>query len=94
MSLRVGSVTPRFVSDLTLSPSSIAPNNISVETYNVPGLALDMLPYCVQQNPDNATSRIIASRVSSASTLELTWYNWAGVTNSAAASQEFKLVCF
>lgn len=92
--LRVGSVTPRFVADLSLSPSSVAPNNISVETYNVPGLTLDMLPYCVQQVPDSATTRIISSRVSSASTLELTFYNWAGVTGSFAANQEFKLVCF
>lgn len=94
--LRVGSVTPRLVATLTVSPSSVGPQKLSLETYSVPGATTDMLPQVNQQVLDQNYFRAIDARVTSAGIVEICWANFGAGNNtvSPAASQAVSLVCF
>lgn len=94
--VRVGSVTPRFVTTLSASPSAVPPQKMSLETYTVNGLTVDMLPVVNQQQLDSNLLRAIDARVTSANTLEICWINLAGgnTTVSCSAGQAIGLVCF
>ena len=94
MAIRVGSVTPRFIQELSLSPTSIPANRWSLETYTVNGLTTDMFPVAQQLTLDNNGLRIIDSRISAANTLEICWWNSTNATVTPAASQSVHLVCF
>lgn len=92
--LRVGSVTPRFVQTLSLSPSSVPANNMSLETYTVNGLTTDMLPVVQQQSLDDNQLRAVDCRVTAANTLEICWLNFKNASVAPAASQTVFLVCY
>ncbi len=93
MSLRVGTVTPRYFASLTLSPSQINANSTARETYTVTGLQTDML-VAVNQITVTAGVYLIGARVSAANTLQLDWWNSTGGNLTPTASQEIRIIGF
>ncbi len=93
MSLRVGTVTPRYFASLTLSPGQINGNSTARETYTVTGLQTDML---VQVNQITVTAGVyvLGCRVSAANTLQLDWWNSTGGALTPTASQEVRIIGF
>lgn len=90
MALRVGSGSPQFAQQVTLDPSSINANSVSVETFTVTGVTLDTM-YRADGLSLEAGLFILGARPTAANTLELSIWN---STNAAVnpASQTFRIV--
>lgn len=102
MALRVGSVTPRFVQVLVLSPGNMNAQTAQLQWYNVPGLQGDMFPMIQQEVLDANYVRAESARIVGSSgsangvQLEICWKNWGNGNSASVAgsSQNVRLVCF
>ena len=96
MALRVGSVTPRFVAEIGISPSAVGPQKMSLETYTVNGLAADMVTVVTQPVLDQNYFRVLDSRVTSANTLEICWVNFGNGNNTVTpgTTQSCRVIAF
>lgn len=93
MSLRVGSVTPRFFGIATVSPSPVSANSQLTETYTVNGLQTDMMIVVNQEQANiQAGLALVSPLVSAANTLKLTWINSTSSPITPTASQTIKVV--
>lgn len=91
---RVGTVTPRFVSDTSIDIASVPANSTAAETYTVAGLQTDMVVYV------NLVSDLTAGLlgptnvyVSAANTLKMSWNNTTGGAINPAA-QVLRIIGF
>lgn len=92
MALRVGSGSYQFAQQVTLDPSSINANSVSVETFTVTGVNLDT-QYKVDALSLDAGLFILGARPTAANTLEISiWNSTNGSVNPA--SQTFRIVGF
>jgi len=84
------SAVPKFSQRVTLNPSNVTAASVSVETFTVTGLTLEML--VVVNAPDLETGvKVVSARVSAANTLELTFQNFT-LADVNPASQAFLVV--
>lgn len=73
---------------------------MSLETYTVNGLSVDMLAVIQQQVLDSgsngASARALDARITSANTLEICWINFGNgnATVTPAGSQSISVICF
>lgn len=73
------------VFDVTIDPTSVTNGTVSLQTFAVPGLTLDMFPVVQVDSWEFADVRIVSARVSAANTLELAFQNFGvGARNLAA----------
>jgi hypothetical protein len=89
MTLRVGSVTPRFVATLTLSPAAVGTGPVvAAQDFTVAGLKTDMLIHIQSQATEQAGLGIVGARVSAANTLTVNFLNTttAPITPTAAST--------
>lgn len=94
MSLRVGTVTPRYFASLTLTPVAVATTNgVASQTFTVQGLQTDMLVVVNENTTRTAGVWLVAARVSAANTLELDFFNATGGSLTPAAG-EYRVVAF
>jgi len=71
------SSVPKFSGAVSINPASVTNATVSLQTFTVNGLTVDMIP--VVGWPGTAESddvRIISARVAAANTLELAFYNF------------------
>lgn len=93
MSLRVGSVTPRFVLSQNISPSAIAANSTSLETFTVTGLTTDMQLNVTMPSLDAGV--VLLSAIPSAKdVMKLSLINMTNASITPTASQEARIVAF
>lgn len=90
MALRAGSGDYQFAQEVTLDPSSINANSVSVETYTVTGVNLDT-KYEVDALSLEAGLFVIESHPTAANTLAISIWN---TTNAAVnpAAQKFRVL--
>lgn len=91
MSLRVGSVTPRFVLSQNISPTAVAANSTSLETFTVTGLATDMI-LLVNMPSLDAGVVLLSAIVSAKDTMKLSFINLTNGSITPTASQEARIV--
>lgn len=92
---RAGSGSYQQVIPVTLDPSSITSNNVSVETFAPAGLAqltTDSAVYVTAPSLE-AGLAIIQSKITATGTIQLTIWNFSGSTVNPA-SQQFNVLVF
>ena len=98
MSLRVGTVTPRYFASLTLTPAASTGTTVSSETYTttsdkkIAGLQTDML-VVVNQVTTSTGLACLGARCNTINTLTIDWLNLSGGTVTPS-SQEIRVVAF
>jgi hypothetical protein len=90
VALRVGSVTPRFVREVSLDITTLTADTIADQTFTVNGLELDM-HVVVSAVSLTADVFICNAHVSARNTLKIRFYSVAGVNPDAMT---FKIVAF
>ncbi len=89
--LRVGSGSYQFVQRITLSPSAINANSISVETFTVTGVDTDM-NFVVSCPNLNAGLFILDATCATVNVLTLTIWNSTNGSITPTASSVFRVV--
>ncbi len=82
----------QFCSNVSLNPSSINANSVSVETFTVTGVNLDTMYHCDALSLD-AGLFIVGCRPTAANTLELAIWNSTNASVNPAA-QDFRIIGF
>lgn len=90
MSLRVGSVTPRLVREVSLDITTLSADTIADQTFTVNGLETDM-QVVVSASALTADVLICNAHVSAKNTLKIRFYSVAGANPDAMT---FKIVAF
>lgn len=76
---------PKFSSAVSINPSSVTADTVSVQTFTVPGLTVDMIPVVGWPGAAEFTDvRIVSSRITAVNTLELTFLNFGSTRDLAA----------
>ena len=76
---------PKFSSAVSINPAEVTGDSVSVQTFTVPGLTVDMIPVVGWPGTaEFADVRIISARITAANTLELALFGFGSTRNLAA----------
>jgi hypothetical protein len=85
-----GNISGNWLTTITISPSSVAPNTTAEQTFTVSGLQLG--DYCEVNKPSHQNGLgITNSRVSAANTLAIAFVNATASTITPTASEQYLL---
>ncbi len=80
------SSVPKFSGAVSIDPDSVSNGVVSVQTFSVPGLTVDMIPVVGWPGTaEFADIRIVSARITAADTLELAFFNFGVGARDLAA---------
>lgn len=76
---------PKFSGAVSINPTSVTGDSVSVQTFTVPGLTVDMIPVVGYPGTAEFTDvRIISARITAVDTLELAFFGFGSTRDLAA----------